>query len=189
MLLLSKPNRAIVTSFLESQQNQNFSYPEVGASRCGTPGGYAIDHNRALLGQGPETFDCAKRAIVQWKMFDMPWVELCWPDAPIERGASVAILVSHLGFWSLNAARIVYVLEEDDPIQKYGFAYGTLPAHNEIGEERFSVEFHRDDESVWYDLFAFSRPRGLSRLAYPFTRYLQRRFAGHSKRAMQRAVG
>jgi hypothetical protein len=42
-------------------------------------------------------------------MFDMPCINLCWPDTPIEAGASVAILVSHLGFWSMNARKIVYM--------------------------------------------------------------------------------
>jgi len=29
---------------------------------------------------------------------------------------------------------------EEEPIQRYGFAYGTLPDHAETGEERFLVE-------------------------------------------------
>jgi len=44
---------------------------------------------------------------------------------------------SHFGFWSLNAARIVYLIEEDGPCEKHGFAYGTLPEHGERGEERW----------------------------------------------------
>ena len=91
-------------------------------------------------------------------MFDMPWIVLCWPDVPIETGATVAVLVSHAGFWSLNACRIAYVLQERRILEKYGFAYGTLHDHGEIGEERFTVEFNPPDGSVWYDLYAFSRP-------------------------------
>ena len=71
--------------------------------------------------------------------------------------------------------------------KKYGFAYGTLPDHGERGEERFTVEFN-SDQSVWYDLYAFSQPSTLARLAYPFTRILQKRFATDSKAAMERAV-
>ena len=97
-------------------------------------------------------------------------------------------MISHFGFWSLNATRIVYVIEEHGTCEKYGFAYGTLTEHGEIGEERFAVEFHTQDESVWYDLFAFSRPRLAARIAYPLSRYLQNRFAMDSKLAMKRAV-
>jgi len=118
----------------------------------------------------------------------MPWLELCWPDAPIEPGSTVAIVVSHFGFWSLNASRIVYVIDERNSIQRFGFAYGTLPQHGEVGEERFTVEFHPADGSVWYDLYAFSRPSAPARLAYPFTRPLQKRFGRDSKAAMRRAV-
>ncbi len=89
-------------------------------------GGYTTDHNRIRLGEGEEVFARAVKAIRQWKMFDMPWIQLCWPDAPIEEGATVAVLVSHLGFWSLNASRIVYVIEQDGSDKKFGFAYGTL---------------------------------------------------------------
>lgn len=118
----------------------------------------------------------------------MPWLELCWPDTPNEPGATVAVVVSHLGFWSMNACRIVYVIDEPGPPERYGFAYGTLPDHMERGEERFTVEFHTDDQSVWYDVYALSRPSALARMAYPFARALQKRFARDSKAAMQKAV-
>jgi hypothetical protein len=42
-------------------------------------------------------------------MFSMPWVNLHWPSAPIQVGTDVAVSVHHLGFYSLNACRIVYV--------------------------------------------------------------------------------
>jgi len=121
-------------------------------------------------------------------MFDISRIELCWPDTPIEAGNTVAVLVSHYGFRSLNACRIVYVLEEHGELEKFGFAYGTLPSHAERGEERFTVEYHEWDQSVWYDIFAFSRPGPLARLAYPLARALQFRFARDSKAAMFKAV-
>ena len=94
------------------------------------------------------------------------------------------------GSSSLNAARIVYTINEDGPIKRYGFAYGTLLDHSESGEERFSVEWHSQDSSIWYDLFAFSRPHlMLAKLGYPLTRWLQRRFREGSQAAMAKAVG
>lgn len=88
----------------------------------------------------------------------------------------------------MNACRIVYVIEEHRSSPRYGFAYGTLPDHGEIGEERFTVEFNPDDQTVRYDLYTLSRPSTLVRLAYPFIRALQKRFARDSKTAMQKAV-
>ena len=189
MFFLLKPAEREVRHFLAAQEASQLSYPDVGKSRVGTsPGGYGTDHNRIQLGTGIETFERAKSAIQRWKMFEMPWLQLCWPDVPIMLGTNVAILISHLGFWSLNAARIVYLVEDHGPCERYGFAYGTLPDHGERGEERFTVEFRSEDESVWYDLFAFSRPGMAARIAYPLARSLQKRFGVDSQRAMQRAV-
>lgn len=55
-------------------------------------------------------------------------------------------------------------------MRRSGFAYGTLTCHVERGEERFAVEWLADD-SVWYDLRAFSRPQlWAARLAKPVAR-------------------
>jgi uncharacterized protein (UPF0548 family) len=189
MFCFTEPSSEVIREVLSAQKSSRFSYKHVGASRTEAPSGYVLDHNRIQLGEGPIAFDRAKNAIRQWKMFDISWLQLFSPDTPIVEGATVAIAVSHLGFWSLNAARIVYTVEEHGAVERYGFAYGTLAEHAEMGEERFTVEFHAADETVWYDLYAFSRPRALARLAYPYTRALQKKFAADSKLAMQRAVG
>ena len=92
------------------------------------------------------------------------------------------------GLWWLNACRIVYVIDEPSPVRRFGFAYGTLPGHVECGEERFCVE-HLADDSVWYDIRAFSRPRfWMTRLGYPLARRLQKRFAAESKAIMLRVA-
>lgn len=186
MFLLSKPDQAAIGRFLEAASDQSFSYPEVGATHAGPPPGYDVDHNRTKVGTGVEAFEAGKQAIREWKMFDFPWVELCWPDTPIEVGQNVAILAGHLRFYSLNASRIVYTIDEG---HRFGFAYGTLVEHVEIGEERFSIEYDPDTSEVWYDLLAYSRPGHiLARLSYPFGRYLQHEFAKDSLAAMRRAV-
>jgi uncharacterized protein (UPF0548 family) len=191
MFLINKPNEQIIAQFLELQKDKPFSYSNVGATRnSNAPRGYNLDHNRIMLGTGRDVFNRAIQAVRSWKMFDFAWLKLCFDNTPIELGSTVAILVNHFGFWSLNAARIVYVLEEtNDEIEKFGFAYGTLLEHAERGEERFSVEYHKSDESVWYDLYAFSQPNNFwARLGYPASRMLQRRFATESKVAMKRAI-
>ena len=185
MFLLNKPSDLKIRSFISAQQQSRYSYPRVGVTRSSAPSGYNVDHNRVLLGSGAEAFSSAVAAVKKWKMFDFEWVHLCWDHAPIEPGTTVAIVVKHLGFWSMNACRIVYVIEEHD---RYGFAYGTLGDHAEMGEERFMVEWNRADDTVWYDLLAVSKPRVTAALAYPYTRRLQKKFAQDSKNAMKRAV-
>jgi hypothetical protein len=49
----------------------------------------------------------------------------------IQVGQIVAVIARLFNFWLLNACRIVYVVDEAGPIQRYGFAYGTLPEHAE----------------------------------------------------------
>ena len=189
---LTRPTAAQVAAFVAAQHGATFSYPEVGATRSGAaPAGYNVDHNRVRLGTGAETFRRASAALQSWRMSSLGWTSIQPANAPVAPGATVAAVIRHFGFWSLNACRIVYLLDEEvDGIRRTGFAYGTLPAHAEIGEERFTVERRLDDDSVWYDLYAFSRPgHFLARLGYPLARRLQRRFASESKQAMLDAVG
>jgi uncharacterized protein (UPF0548 family) len=188
MFTLSKPSPEFVREFLASQAELPFSYSAVGHSRHSPPAGYNVDHNRIHLGNGIDTFERAKHAVRQWKMFAMPWIEFYWPDIPIETGACVAVLVRHFPLWSLNACRIVYLIEESGPLEKFGFAYGTLPGHEERGEERFIVEYNRSEQSVWYDLYAFSRPKLLAKMADPVARALQKKFQRDSLAAMKNAA-
>jgi uncharacterized protein (UPF0548 family) len=187
MFLLIKPKPVQIDEFLKLRESDKFSYPFVGATREPTPpAGYNIDHNRQLLGHGRGDFEKAKDAIRNWKMFEVSGLKLIYPDTPIEPGRNVVLLARHLGFWSLSSCRIVYVIEEEN---RFGFAYGTLTEHVEIGEERFTIEFCRTSDEVWYDILAFSRPGHiLVKLGYPYGRYLQKRFAVGSKAAMLKNV-
>ena len=64
-----------------------------------------------------------------------------------------------MGLWSLNASRVVYVVDEPGPVHRFGFAYGTLPDHVETGEGAISPsEWDAASGDVWDDIFAFSRP-------------------------------
>ena len=189
MFLLRKPSDLQIRAFITAQQQSDYSYSPLGVTRDSSASSdYTVDHNRVQLGSGAQCFDAAVRAIRQWKMFDLGWVELFSDRTPIEKGSTVAVVVRHLGFWSMNACRIVYVVEEHGRLERYGFAYGTLAEHAERGEERFMVEWDHNDDGVWYDLLAFSKPGAMARLGYPYTRRMQKKFAQDSKQAMQRAV-
>jgi uncharacterized protein (UPF0548 family) len=148
-----------------------------------------VDRYRVRLGEGPEAYARAVEALRGWRQCDLGWVRLLLPGMPLEAGVTVGVLVWHYGFWSLNPARIVYLVEETGNVERFGFGYGTLPGHAERGEERFVVEWNRKDGSVYYDVFAFSRPKHpLALLGYTFARLLQKRFARDSKKAMVEAV-
>lgn len=185
MFLFSKPSEALIANFISTQRHLAFSYPELGATQGQAPTGYTVDHNRVLLGNGKEKFDRAVVALKQWKQFDLGWIRAVPASTPIEVGEVIAICANHFGFWSLNACRVVYVIDQNGPEKKFGFAYGTLSSHVERGEERFTIEWHEDDDTVWYDILAFSHPNKLlAKLGFPITRMLQKRFARDSKAAM-----
>lgn len=188
MFLLHRPNQEVVREFISSQRELRFSYNEVGATRTQPPSGYTVDHNRIRLGEGEETYELAIAALQSWKHFDLGWVRIVPPGQAIEAGTTVAVEAKTFGFWSLSACRIVYVIDEENPVKKFGFAYGTLEDHVERGEERFTLEWLKD-KSVWYDIYAFSRPNHpIVRLAFPLARMLQKRFARESLATMAKAV-
>jgi uncharacterized protein (UPF0548 family) len=189
MFLPRKPSDETIRQFISSQKDLPFSYLEVGATRNEeAPMGYTVDHNRTRLGDGEEIYLRAISALRIWKQFDLGWVKIVPPNTPVEVGRTVAVRAQTFGFWSLSAARIVYVMDEVAPVQRFGFAYGTLPNHVECGEERFSIE-RREDDSVWYDIYAFSHPQHpLVRLGFLVARKLQLRFVRDSLAGMTRAA-
>ena len=188
MFLLGEPDPDLISKFLAAQEGASFTYFELEATLRNPPPGYIFDHNWIQLGTGKEVFDLAVEALRSWRQFDLGWVRALPADAPIRTGTTVAVLVRHFGFWSLNAARIVYVIEEPGPPRRYGFAYGTLPDHVECGEERFTIELGADG-TVWYDIIAFSKPQHfLARFGLPLARLLQRRFARDSLAALATAT-
>jgi len=190
MFSLRQPSEKDVRKFISSQQDLPFSYSPVGATQNQPPPGYTVDHNRTKLGEGEQTYQRAVSALKNWKQFDLGWATIVPPGKLLEAGTTVAVQAKVFGFWSLNAARIVYLIDERQNLNaRFGFAYGTLPDHVECGEERFTIEWQEDD-SVWYDIYAFSRPQHpLVKLGSPIARRLQQRFVKDSLASIVRASG
>ncbi len=189
MLFWRRPTAEAIRAFLASQARLDLTYSAVGATTTDPPAGYVVDHTRTRLGAGEKVFATAKAALERWQQFRLGWLEATPNDTPIKKGQVVAILARSIGLWWLNACRIVVVLDEDGPVKRFGFAYGTLPDHAGSGEERFLVEWDREDDSVWYDILAFSRPRHfLARLGYRWVRRVQKKFGRESAAAMHRTV-
>jgi len=142
------------------------------------PKHFAHDHTRSCIGSGVGAFDIAKRAFVEWKMFDLGWVRVAGPHTRISIGEMVAVEARALGLWTLNISRIVEVI--DSPAI-FGFIYTTTPFHVEMGEERFLIERDTVTDMVWYDLEAVSRPaHWIARSGLPVTRAFQHKFARDS---------
>jgi uncharacterized protein (UPF0548 family) len=189
MIFLRKPTQEAIRAFLDAQGRLDLTYRAVGATAAAPPPGYVVDHTRIRLGEGEAVYDAARSALQRWAQFRLGRVEARPGDTPIREGQAVAVLAHSFGLWWLNACRIVTVLGDDGAVSRFGFAYGTLPDHVGTGEERFLVEWDRGNDSVWYDILAFSRPQHfLARLGYPRVRRVQKRFGRESAAAMRRFV-
>ncbi|MBA2301586.1 MAG: DUF1990 domain-containing protein [Acidobacteria bacterium] len=187
MFLLRRPSQREIDRFLRDSGDQPLSYRPVGLARAGAPG-FSRDECHVCLGKGSATFNRAARALEEWRQFDLGWTEVFPRGASTSPGTTVAVLIRHLGFWSLNGAQIVYAVGGRGA-REFGYAYGTLPSHAERGEEIFKVTLDPETNEVIYHLLAASKPRAfLAVLGYPIVRALQARFRRHSAAAMTRAV-
>jgi len=193
---LTRPGSADARAFVETNADAPASFVPAGGPGGGpdgpAPPGFDLDRRCRRLGEGERCFAAACEAMRRWRQFDLGWVTLEPADAPLAVGTVVATRTRLCGLWWLNACRVVAVEdgaeEEDGEIRRFGFTYATLEGHVERGEERFRIELDGEG-AVWYELAAVSRPcHWLTRLAYPWVRRLQRRFALDSLAAMARAT-
>ncbi len=184
MFILRRPSSQQILGFLRRSESLPLSYAPIGLVDRVTSG-FVVDNHSVVVGQGRAAFDRAREALLAWRHFELGWLDL-WPQrAPIIEGTVVASCIRHLGFWSMNACRVIYVRDIET---EFAFAYGTLTNHAECGEELFKVSLDPGSGAVTYLIRAVSRPRArLARLGYPYTRLLQARFRRDSSAAMMRA--
>jgi uncharacterized protein (UPF0548 family) len=188
MFLLRQPDDATIAAFLHRQSQEPLSYTPVGISARDVEG-YRTGYTELLLGHGVQVYGAAREALAAWAQFEMPWVELHPRRPPLENGVTVSVVAKHMGFWSMNACRIVEVFRDSPDAPPWGFAYGTLPDHAERGEERFWISLDPETEAVHYRVRAVSQPQAtLAKLGGWFATRLQARFRLDSALALRRAV-
>jgi uncharacterized protein (UPF0548 family) len=187
MFLGHRPSPLEVEAFIAASRRLPLSYAPIGLAGQDRAG-FQVDEQEVVIGVGKLAFERAKVALTKWRHFELGWIEVFPTLAAVVPDTVVAVLVRHLGFWSMNGCRVVYQIAGDDS-REFGFAYGTLTNHAEIGEEIFKVSLRPGTGEVSYVIRAVSRPRALlARLAYPVTRSLQARFRRDSAAAMGRAI-
>jgi len=188
VFVATRPRSAAIDRFLMDSRTLPFSYQPTGLTQ-GAATGYKVDEMVVPIGRGTKDFDRAKAALAAWKHFDIGWLQAI-PSSPVpEPGTVVAVVIRHFGFWSLNGARVVYVVGDRQSATRFGFAYGTLVNHAEAGEELFEVFVDPSTEDVMYRIRAASRPRSpLTYIGYPLVRMLQAACRRDSGVAMTRVV-
>ena len=188
MFLARRPSQRVLAEFLDQSGHLPLSYDPIGIARQSPPG-FNADLTSTVIGHGRQTFERARIALAEWRHYEMGWVELFPRGASIDVGSVVAVLVQHLGFWSLNGCRVVYGMGDRQSGSSFGFAYGTLSNHAELGEEIFEVMLEPESDEVIYRIQAVSKPHAaLAWIGYPIARYFQERFRRDSTSALRRAI-
>ena len=189
MLRWSMPTDAELDELLATLSTQTVSY-RVGLTSAPRTRGWVRDHHGVVLGRGDAVWQAAQTALGEWRMFDQPWLRLHPACPTIEVGAVVLVLARLGPLVSVNACRIVARLDEQGPPARYGFVYGTLALHAEMGEERFCVERDPVTDEVRLDVAALSRPHlWYCWPGFPLVRRMQHRFASGGRDAFVRRLG
>jgi uncharacterized protein (UPF0548 family) len=189
MFLTRRPSQDDIDRFLDHSRGLPLSYGPPGLVRE-KPKGNRCAEEVAAIGHGARDFGRARAALMAWKQFEIGWVETFPRHAPVEAGTVVAVLIRHLGFWSLNGARVLYRVDDTAGEARFGFAYGTLTNHAESGEELFEVFVEGQSGQIMYRIRAISWPQTVvTRIGRPIVRFLQARFRRDSVAAMRRATG
>jgi uncharacterized protein (UPF0548 family) len=157
-----------------------FTYAEVGATRDRPlPPRYNHVRHRTMLGEGDEVFRRAADAVLTFTLHRRAGARIRTDAA---RAAPGVRLTVGLGPFTVPC-EVVYTHEEPN---RAGFGYGTLPGHQESGEEAFVVERDTQDR-VWFTVVAFSRPaRWPVIVAGPLGVLAQRGFARLLGRTLRR---
>ena len=90
----------------------------------------------------------------------------------------------------MNPLKITAVVNKKDVKRRRqcAFAHTTLAGHQISGEERFLVEWRKEDDSVWYEVLTVSRPDTvIAMVAQPLLRFYQRKFVAQSIQAMKKS--
>ena len=187
MFLARRPSLETIDQFLHDSRDLPLSYSPEGIVRPEVAR-RDVDELTVAIGNGRADFERARAALLDWTQFNIGWVEVFPRQAPVVVGTVVAVLIHHLGFWSLNGCRVLYCVGGRHDDARFGFAYGTLTNHAESGEELFEVFLDPETNDVLYRIRATSRAHAmLAWVGQPIVRVLQARFRSHSAAAMERA--
>jgi uncharacterized protein (UPF0548 family) len=147
----------------------DLTYAEHGATRGDLPPGYHYVTRHIQIGQGADQFDAASTGLCAWQMHKRCHMTV-QTSSGLQAGQNVLMRVGFGPVRLTTPCRVIYTVDES---HRRGFAYGTLPGHVESGEEAFVVT-HENDDSVWLDITAFSRPAAaLMKTAGPVGRFGQ----------------
>jgi uncharacterized protein (UPF0548 family) len=141
--LLARPKiDTAAARVLEVAATEQPTYDHVGSTLdpAAWPGHDPFERSR-IVGHGPAAFEAAIDGLRAWACHRGVRARVHPAGAPLVVGTTVVVELPVGPVRVLVPNRIVAVI--DDPT-RFGFAYGTLPGHEERGEEGFIIEIAPD---------------------------------------------
>lgn len=178
VITLGTPAAGHLDEALAEASSLAVTYDHVGSTL-----GTAVPCYTRTVELGRDNFDVAVDGLREWACHRNTGATVHPEGAPIAEGTTVLVILRVGPVRLLVPDRIVAVVNEPDT---FGFAYGTLPGHPELGEEAFLVERHADGRTTFTIRVAAKGDWLIARLASPIVRCLQRAALNQYLVALQR---
>lgn len=179
---VTRPTASQLRALAQAGATDELTYSPSGITAGSTaPPGYRYDRWSRDLGTGRPVFERASDALRDWRMHTTSGFVVARSGPPTV--GSVVAMAAPLPVGYIDV--VCRVVAVDDQRNRFGFTYGTLPAHPEQGEESFTVLIGLD-ETVTVEIITVSRLRHpLARAFPPIARRLQRNATNRYLDAMQ----
>jgi uncharacterized protein (UPF0548 family) len=188
MILLCKPSFEKLQNRVVQARETSFTYESVGATRedrC--PNGFRPHRFQRQIGVGEHDFQLACQSLKMLSPLNQGWISTFPTEIPLEEGALITTVIRTFAAWIVHVGKVIYVLDENGDRPTFSFAYGTLPEYSMRGEERISVTWDRETNSVIYEVYAFVQPlHALAFIGAPYVSHLRTKFfVGGAKEVMK----
>ena len=188
LLRRSLPSTAELASLRRELAGEDLSYP-VGILDRSPPDGMRRHGLDVIIGSGEDDYRRATAAIDSWQPFALGWAGIFAGQSGPEDGLDVVVHAALVGLHAVVGCRVVGTHDLVAPESvAYGFTYGSLHSHIEIGEERFEVAMDTSGQ-VRYRIDVVAKPgRWYARVGLPVVEHYRRRFRRDSAAAMRRVL-
>jgi uncharacterized protein (UPF0548 family) len=161
------------------------TYAQVHGTEGHAPTGYHAGSHRQVIGRGRGDFERAAVGLRTWQPQRSIGANP-FGDPQVATGETVMLV---LGVGPVEARICCRIVSVRDTDTEFGFTYGTLPCHPEIGEERFNVTLEPTGDVV-FTIDVFWRSSMLiTKLGGPITTLVQGRATKAYLDGLQRWVG
>jgi uncharacterized protein (UPF0548 family) len=125
------------------------------------------------VGTGLDAFEKAVLCLSQFAVHERAGFQVLKTSNSLEVNSCVLLKLSLFPFYITSVCRITNIISSSNT---FGFTYGTLPHHIEVGEELFLIELTKTN-NVLFKIKTISRPGNkFAILVKPYSNHLQLKF-------------